>query len=55
MKNRSLWEMEKYLNVADLWIVVSRPDLCDDRQGLKITGQTQAATASWNLSRVIGI
>lgn len=44
------WELKpnrsSYLNVADLWVVVSRPDFCDNRQRLEIAGQTQAATGS---------
>lgn len=35
-----------HLNVANLWVVISRPDLRDDGQRLEITGQTQAATGS---------
>lgn len=35
-----------HLNVADLRVVVSRPDFCDDGQRLEITGQTQTATGS---------
>lgn len=35
-----------HLDVADLGAVVCRPDLCDDRQGLEITGQTQITTGS---------
>lgn len=42
-----------HLNIADLWVVVSRPDLCDDGQRLEITGQTQATTGSWYLLGVI--
>lgn len=42
-----------HLNVADLWVAVSRPVLCDDWQRLEITGQTQTATCSWNLQNII--
>lgn len=42
-----------HLNIADLWVVVSRSDFCDDRQRLKITGQTQAAARSQNLQGVV--
>lgn len=35
-----------HLDVADLGAVVCRLDLCDDRQGLEITGQTQNTTGS---------
>lgn len=42
-----------YLDVADLWVIVSWPDFCDDRQGLQVTGQTQAATRPRNLTKRI--
>lgn len=35
-----------HLDVADLGAVVCRIDLCDDRQGLEITGQTEITTGS---------
>lgn len=40
-----------HLDVADLGAAVCRPDLCDDRQRLEITGQTQITTGSCYLQK----
>lgn len=40
-----------HLDVADLGAAVCRPDLCDDRQRLEITGQTQITTGSCYLHK----
>lgn len=47
------WRRQPHLNVADLRVVVIRPDLCDDGERLEITGETQAATSSWYLNRTV--
>ena len=38
-----------HLDIADLWVVVHRPDLRDDRQRLEVRGQTEAAAAARDL------